>query len=92
MNINDILSMLNREYYGSSDDIIITWFDKNHTAQFLDVQPEPEVLTEAWSRISNDIQEELNHLLDFREFIHDIAEQLQVAITEVEKEWSEEDV
>jgi len=90
MQITDILSTLNYEYYPSEDDIIITWFDKNHTAQFLDVQPEPDVLTEAWSRIASDVQEELDHLLEFREFIHDTAEKLQEAINEVEKEWNED--
>jgi len=91
MQITDILSTLNYEYYPSEDEIIITWFDKNHTAQFLDVQPEPDVLTEAWSRIASDVQEELDHLLEFREFIHDTAEKLQEAINEVEKEWNEDE-
>jgi len=91
MQITDILSTLNYEYYPSEDEIIITWFDKNHTAQFLDVQPEPDVLTEAWSRIASDVQEELDHLLEFREFIHDTAEKLQETINEVEKEWNEDE-
>lgn len=90
MKINDLLSTLNYEYYPSDDEIIVTWFDKNHTAQFLDVQPEPDVLTEAWDRIASDIQQDLDHLLEFRQFVQDIAEKLQKAITEVEKEWSEE--
>jgi thiamine kinase-like enzyme len=83
--------MLNYDYYGSVDDIIITWFDKKHTARFLDQMPEPEVLTEAWSRIANDIQEELDHILEFYNFVQDAAEKLQEAIDEVEKEWNEED-
>jgi F0F1-type ATP synthase alpha subunit len=90
MKITDILSTLNYDYYPSEDDIIITWFDKNHTAQFLDVQPDPDVLTEAWSRIASDVQEELNHLVEHREFVHDIAEQLAEAIKDVEKEWNED--
>jgi len=91
MKIDDILRMLNYDYYGSEDDIIITWFDKKHTAKFLDKMPEPDVLTEAWSRIANDIQEELDHILEFYNFIHDTAEKLKEAVEEVEKEWSEED-
>lgn len=91
MKIEDILRMLNYDYYGSVDDIIITWFDKKHTARFLDQMPEPEVLTEAWSRIANDIQEELDHILEFYNFVQDAAEKLQEAIDEVEKEWNEED-
>jgi thiamine kinase-like enzyme len=91
MKIEDILRMLNYDYYGSVDDIIITWFDKKHTAKFLDQMPEPEVLTEAWSRIANDIQEELDHILEFYNFVQDAAEKLQEAIDEVEKEWNEED-
>jgi thiamine kinase-like enzyme len=90
MQITDILSTLNYEYYPSEDEIIITWFDKMHTAQFLDKMPESDVLTEAWSRIASDVQEELDHLLEFREFIHDTAEKLQEAINEVEKEWNED--
>ena len=90
MKINDLLSTLNYEYYPSDDEIIITWFDKNHTAQFLDVQPEPDVLTEAWNRIASDVQQDLDHLLEFRQFVQDIAEKLQETISEVEKEWSEE--
>ena len=92
MKIEDILRMLNYDYYGSVDDIIITWFDKKHTAKFLDKMPDdPEVLTEAWSRIANDIQEELDHILEFYNFVQDAAEKLQEAIDEVEKEWNEED-
>ena len=92
MKIKDILRMLNYDYYPSDDALIITWFDKNHTAKFLDQMPDdPDVLTEAWSRIANDIQEELDHILEFYNFIHDTAEKLQEAIEEVEKEWSEED-
>lgn len=92
MKIEDILRMLNYDYYGSVDDIIITWFDKNHTAKFLDKMPDdPDVLTEAWSRIANDIQEELDHILEFYNFVQDAAEKLQEAIDEVEKEWNEED-
>lgn len=91
MKITDILSTLNYEYYPSDDDIIITWFDKNHTAQFLETKPEDDVLTEAWDRIANDVQEELDFLLDRYAFVHDIAKKLQEAITEVEKEWSEDE-
>ena len=91
MMIDNLLSHLNYEYYGSGDEIVATWFDKNHTAQFLDVQPDPDVLTEAWSRIASDVQEELNHLVEHREFVHDIAEQLAEAIAEVEKEWNEDE-
>ena len=92
MKIEDILRMLNYDYYPSEDALIITWFDKNHTAKFLDKMPDdPDVLTEAWSRIANDIQEELDHILEFYNFVQDTAEKLQEAIDEVEKEWSEED-
>ena len=90
MMIDNLLSHLNYEYYGSDDEIVATWFDKNHTAQFLDVQPDPEVLTEAWARIASDVQDDLDHLLEFREFVHDAAERLAEAIAEVEKELSED--
>lgn len=89
MQRDSLLTYINTEYQ-SGDEIVATWFDKDHTAQFLDVQPEPDVLTEAWERIASDVQDELDHLLEFREFIHDIAEKLKEAIAEVEKEWSEE--
>jgi hypothetical protein len=90
MMIDNLLSHLNYEYYGSGDEIVATWFDKNHTAQFLDVQPDPDVLTEAWARIASDVQDDLDHLLEFREFVHDAAERLAEAIAEVEKELSED--
>jgi hypothetical protein len=90
MMIDNLLSHLNYEYYGSDDEIVATWFDKNHTAQFLDVQPDPDVLTEAWARIASDVQDDLDHLLEFREFVHDAAERLAEAIKEVEKELSED--
>jgi hypothetical protein len=91
MMIDNLLSHLNYEYYGSGDEIVATWFDKNHTAQFLDVQPDPDVLTEAWARIASDVQDDLDHLLEFREFVHDAAERLAEAIKEVEKELSEDE-
>ena len=90
MMIDNLLSHLNYEYYGSGDEIVATWFDKNHTAQFLDAQPDPDVLTEAWARIASDVQDDLDHLLEFREFVHDAAERLAEAIAEVEKELSED--
>lgn len=89
MQRDSLLTYINTEYR-SGDELVATWFDKDHTAQFLDVQPAPDVLTEAWERIANDVQEDLDHLLEFREFIHDTAERLKEAIAEVEKEWSEE--
>ena len=91
MMIDNLLSHLNYEYYGSGDEIVATWFDKNHTAQFLDVQPDPDVLTEAWARIASDVKDDLDHLLEFREFVHDAAERLAEAIKEVEKELSEDE-
>ena len=91
MKITDILSTLNYDYYPREDDIIITWFDKNHTAQFLDVQPEPDVLTEAWARIADEVQEDLNHILEFYNFVQDASEKLAEAIAEVEKEWNEDE-
>lgn len=89
MQRDSLLTYINTEYR-SGDELVATWFDKDHTAQFLDVQPDPDVLTEAWERIANDVQEDLDHLLEFREFIHDTAKRLAEAIAEVEKEWSEE--
>lgn len=89
MQRDNLLSYINTEYR-SGDEIVATWFDKDHTAQFLDVQPDPDVLTEAWERIASDVQDDLNHLLEFYNFIHDTAKKLQEAITEVEKEWSED--
>ena len=89
MQRDSLLTYINTEYR-SGDELVATWFDKDHTAQFLDVQPEPDVLTEAWERIANDVQEDLDHLLEFREFIHDTAKRLAEEIAVVEKEWSEE--
>ena len=89
MQRDSLLTYINTEYR-SGDEIVATWFDKDHTAQFLDVQPDPDVLTEAWERIANDVQEDLDHLLEFREFIHDTAKRLAEEIAVVEKEWSEE--
>jgi thiamine kinase-like enzyme len=90
MKIDNLLTTLNIEYYGSDDEIVVTWFDKIHTAQFLEQMPESDVLAEAWDRIANDVQEELDFLLDRYSFVHDIAKKLQEAITEVEKEWNED--
>jgi hypothetical protein len=90
MMIDNLLSHLNYEYYGSPDEIVATWFDKNHTALFLDTQPEPEVLAEAWNRIADEVQDDLNHILEFHNFVQDAAERLAEAIKDVEKEWSEE--
>ena len=89
MQRDSLLTYINTEYR-SGDELVATWFDKDHTAQFLDVQPDPDVLTEAWERIANDVQEDLDHLLEFREFIHDTAKRLAEEIAVVEKEWSEE--
>lgn len=89
MQRDSLLTYINTEYR-SGDEIVATWFDKDHAAQFLDVQPDPDVLTEAWERIASDVQEELNHILEFNNFIHDIAEQLAEAIKEVETEWNED--
>jgi hypothetical protein len=90
MQRDSLLTYINTEYQ-SGDEIVATWFDKDHTAQFLDVQPEPDVLTEAWERIASDVQDELDHLLEFQAFVHDIAEKLKEAIAEVEKEWNEDE-
>lgn len=89
MQRDSLLTYINTEYR-SGDELVATWFDKDHTAQFLDVQPEPDVLTEAWERIAGDVQDDLDHLLEFREFIHDTAKRLAEEIAKVEKEWSEE--
>jgi hypothetical protein len=89
MQRDSLLTYINTEYR-SGDELVATWFDKDHTAQFLDVQPDPDVLTEAWERIANDVQEDLDHLLEFREFIHDTAKRLAEEIAVVEKEWSED--
>ena len=90
MQRDSLLTYINTEYR-SGDEIVATWFDKDHTAQFLDVQPEPDVLTEAWERIASDVQDELDHLLEFQAFIHDTAEKLKEAIAQVEKEWNEDE-
>lgn len=91
MQINDILSMLNREYYGSSDDIIITWFDKENISNCLDALPDDQdVITEAWSRTTEQMQECLDGFIDFYRIQYDLAEILKSAIEDVEKEWSED--
>jgi hypothetical protein len=89
MQRDSLLTYINTEYR-SGDEIVATWFDKDHTAQFLDVQPEPDVLTEAWERIADEIQDDLNHILEFYNFVQDAAKRLAEEIASVEKEWNED--
>lgn len=90
MQRDSLLTYINTEYR-SGDEIVATWFDKDHTAQFLDVQPEPDVLTEAWERIADEIQDDLNHILEFYNFVQDAAKRLAEEIASVEKEWNEDE-
>ena len=91
MKIDDLLSMLNRHYYGSRDNIIITWFDKESVSNCLDTLPDdPDVLDEAWERVSDDLQEELDNFIAFHDFQYDLAAKLLSAIEDVEEEWSED--
>ena len=87
MMIDDLLTTLNLEYYGNTGEIIAVWFDKDHTAGFLDEKPDDDTLTEAWNNIASDVQEDLEHLLEFNNFIYDVVEKLKVAIKEVEQEY-----
>jgi hypothetical protein len=52
----------------------------------LDEKPDEDTLTEAWNRIADEVQEELDFLLEFNNFIHDVAEKLANSIKEVEEE------
>ena len=91
MKIDELLSMLNREYYGSRDNIIITWFDKESVSACLDTLPDdPDVLDEAWERVSDDLQETLDHYIEFHQFQYDLAAKLESAIEDVQEEWSNE--
>ena len=90
MERDSLLTYINTEYR-SGDEIVATWFYKDHTAQFLDVQPEPDVLTEAWERIVDEIQDDLNHILEFYNFVQDAAKRLAEEIASVEKEWNEDE-
>ena len=91
MKIDELLSMLNREYYGSRDDIIITWFDKESVSNCLDTLPDdPDVLDEAWERVSDDLQETLDHYIEFHQFQYDLAAKLLSAIEDVQEEWGED--
>ena len=91
MKIDELLSMLNREYYGSRDDIIITWFDKESVSNCLDTLPDdPDVLDEAWERASSDMQDTLDHWVSMHDIQYDLAANLLSAIEDVEEEWSED--
>lgn len=91
MKIDELLSMLNSNYYGSRDDIIITWFDKESVSRCLDTLPDdPSVLDEAWERVSDDLQDELDHFVAFHDFQYDLAAKLLSAIEDVQEEWSED--
>ena len=91
MQINDLLSTLNYNYYPSNDEIIITWFDKESVSACLDTLPDdPDVLDEAWERVSDDLQETLDHYIEFHQFQYDLAAKLLSAIEDVEEEWSED--
>jgi hypothetical protein len=86
MMIDDLLSTLNLSYYGNRGEIVATWFDKDHTASFLDEKPDEDTLTEAWNNIAGEVQEDLDHLLGFNNFIYDVVEKLKEAIKEIEEE------
>ena len=91
MKIDELLTLLNTSYYGSRDNIIITWFDKESVSNCLDTLPDdPDVLDEAWERVSDDLQDELNHYIEFHQFQYDLAAKLQSTIEDVEEEWSED--
>ena len=91
MKIDELLSMLNREYYGSRDDIIITWFDKESVSNCLDTLPDdPDVLDEAWARASSNMQETLDHWISMHDIQYDLAANLLSAIEDVQEEWGED--
>ena len=91
MKIDELLTLLNINYYGSRDKLIITWFDKESVSNCLDTLPDdPDVLDEAWERVSDDLQDELNHYIEFHQFQYDLAAKLQSTIEDVEEEWSED--
>ena len=91
MKIDELLTLLNTSYYGSRDDIIITWFDKESVSNCLDTLPDdPDVLDEAWERVSEDLQDELNHFIEIHQFQYDLAEKLLSAIEDVQEEWNED--
>jgi hypothetical protein len=92
MKIEDILRMLNYDYYPSDDDLIITWFDKKNISSCLDALPDDQdVLTEAWGRASEQMQECLDGFMDFYRVQYDLAEILKSAIEDVEQEWSKDE-
>jgi hypothetical protein len=86
MKLSDLLTSLNLSYYGSSDDIIITWFDKQSVSDCLDNPPDQEIIDEAWERASTDIQEQLNEFIEFYRVQYDFAETLQSAIEDIIEE------
>ena len=91
MKIDELLTLLNTSYYGSRDDIIITWFDKESVSNCLDTLPDdPDVLDEAWERVSDDLQEELDNFIAFHDFQYDLAAKLLSAIEDVQEEWGED--
>jgi len=91
MKIDDLLSTLNTSYYGSRDDIIITWFDKENISSCLDTLPDdPDVLDEAWERVSDDLQDALDSFVELRQLQYDLADKLLSAIEDVQEEWSQD--
>lgn len=75
MKVVEIVSMLLKEYK-PDDELAITWFDKDHTASFITGDMTPEQLTEAWSKIISSVQGDLDWVLEHREFIYDVVEEL----------------
>ena len=91
MQINDLLSTLNYNYYPSNDEIIITWFDKESVSNCLDTLPDdPDVLDEAWARASSNMQETLDHWISMHDIQYDLAANLLSAIEDVQEEWGED--
>jgi len=86
MKLSEVLTSLNLSHYGSSDDIIITWFDKQSVSDCLDNLPEQEIIDEAWERASTDLQEQLNWFIEFYRVQYDLAETLQSAIEDILEE------
>ncbi len=92
MKIDNLLSTLNYSYYPSNDEIIVAWFDKNDVSKCLDTLPDDEdVLDEAWSRVSEDIQDTLNGWIDAHGLQYTFAGMLQSAIEDVQEEWGKDD-
>jgi len=71
----DVISMLIRNYE-PDEELVITWFDREHTAGFITGDMTEEQIKTAWANIASNAQSDLDWLIEHRTFVYDVAETL----------------